>query len=98
MGAVEGADSPATTTAQAAFAAWLRRTRDLIWRLVVATVGSCMRYRVTGLAAEAAFFAVLSVPPLIFAIAGAIGFVTDRFSPAQVENVRQAVIDLSSQA
>ena len=57
-----------------------------------------MRYRVTGLAAEAAFFAVLSVPPLIFAMAGAIGFVTDQFSPAQVADVRQAVIDLSEQA
>lgn len=78
--------------------AWLRRTRHLVWRLVVTTVGSCMRYRVTGLAAEAAFFAVLSVPPLIFAMAGAIGFVTDQFSPAQVENVRQAVLDLSEQA
>ena len=44
-----------------------------------------MRYRVTGLAAEAAFFAVLSVPPLIFALAGAIGYVTDQFSPAQVD-------------
>ncbi|WP_028645225.1 YihY/virulence factor BrkB family protein [Nocardioides sp. URHA0020] len=98
MGAVEGAESPATPTTQASLAAWLRRTRDLVWRLVVATVGSCMRYRVTGLAAEAAFFAVLSVPPLIFAMAGAIGFVTDQFSPAQVADIRQAVIDLSEQA
>jgi membrane protein len=89
----------ASASAQrAAVAAWLRRTRDLIWRLVVTTVGSCMRYRVTGLAAEAAFFAVLSVPPLIFAMAGMIGFVTDQFSPEQVENVRQAVLDLSEQA
>ena len=86
------------TAEPGAFVDWLRRVRALIWRLVVTTVGSCMRYRVTGLAAEAAFFAVLSVPPLIFAMAGAIGFVTDRFSPAQVENVRQAVIDLSEQA
>lgn len=75
---------------------WLARVGHTIWRLVVATVGSCMRYRVTGLAAEGAFFAVLSVPPLIFAMAGAIGYVTDRFSPAQVEDVRQAVVDLSS--
>jgi len=90
---------PAAATVQpAAFTQWLRRVRDLVWRLVVTTVGSCMRYRVTGLAAEAAFFAVLSVPPLIFAMAGMIGFVTDQFSPAQVENVRQAVIDLSSRA
>ena len=55
-----------------------------------------MRHRVTGLAAEAAFFAVLSVPPLIFALAGSIGYVTDQFSAAQIEDVRRAVIDLAS--
>ena len=70
----------------------------MIWRLIVTTVGSCMRYRVTGLAAEAAFFAVLSVPPLIFAMAGAIGYVSDRFPPADVADVRNAVIDLSERA
>jgi len=76
---------------------WVR-TREQTWRLVVTTVSSCLRYRVTGLAAEAAFFAVLSVPPLIFAMAGAIGYVTDRFTPAQVADVRAAVIDLSERA
>lgn len=79
-----------------AVGAWLTRVRHTVWRLVVTTVGACMRYRVTGLAAEGAFFAVLSVPPLIFAMAGAIGYVTEQFSPTQVEDVRQAVIDLSS--
>ncbi len=76
----------------------LERAREVLWRLVVTTVSSCLRYRVTGLAAEAAFFAVLSVPPLIFAMAGAIGYVTDRFSPAQIADIRQAVIDLSERA
>jgi membrane protein len=76
----------------------LHRARELVWRLVVTTVGSCLRYRVTGLAAEAAFFAVLSVPPLIFALAGAIGFVTDQFSAAQVNDVRDAVVHLSERA
>ncbi|WP_134741599.1 YihY/virulence factor BrkB family protein [Nocardioides sp. 503] len=73
-----------------------RRFLDTFWRLVVTTVSACLRYRVTGLAAEAAFFAVLSVPPLVFALAGAIGYVSERFTAAQVEDVRQAVIDLSS--
>jgi membrane protein len=76
----------------------LARAREVLWRLIVTTVSSCLRYRVTGLAAEAAFFAVVSVPPLIFAMAGAIGYVTDRFSPAQVADVRAAVIDLSERA
>jgi membrane protein len=76
----------------------LSSLREHLWRVIVHTVGSCMRYRVTGLAAEAAFFAVLSVPPLIFALAGAIGYVSDQFPQAQVEDVRQAVLDLSSRA
>ncbi|MFN8194194.1 MAG: YihY/virulence factor BrkB family protein [Nocardioidaceae bacterium] len=79
-------------------AGWPRRLGSVFWRLVVTTVGSCMRYRVTGLAAEAAFFAILSIPPLVFALAGAIGFVSDQFSQAQVEDFRQAVIDLSNRA
>ncbi len=74
-----------------------RAPAHTLWRLIVTTVGCCMRYRVTGLAAEAAFFAVLSVPPLVFAMAGAVGYVSDRFSAAQVEEVRQAVIDLCGQ-
>lgn len=94
MVSTEGAESRSRTPA----AAWLRRRRDLLWRLLVTTVGSCLRYRVTGLAAEAAFFAVLSVPPLIFALAGAIGFVTDQFSAGQVADVREGVIRLSEQA
>ncbi len=74
----------------------VRRIAHLVWRLVVITVGSCLRYRVTGLAAEGAFFAVLSVPPLIFALAGGVGYVTDHFTAAQVEEVRRAIVDLFS--
>ncbi|WP_084653626.1 YihY/virulence factor BrkB family protein [Nocardioides insulae] len=70
-------------------------TTDLLWRLVVATVSSCLRYRVTGLAAEGAFFAVLSVPPLIFALAGAVGFLTEQFDVAQVEEMRQGIVEAS---
>ena len=71
-----------------------RRAAHTTWRLVVTTVASCLKYRVTGLAAEGAFFAVISVPPLIFALAGAIGYVSDQFDPAQVDDVRRAVLDL----
>ncbi|MFC5730183.1 MULTISPECIES: YihY/virulence factor BrkB family protein [Nocardioides] len=76
--------------------AWLRRFGHLVWRLIVTTVSSCLRYRVTGLAAEGAFFAVVSVPPLIFAMAGGVGYVTDHFTAAQVAEVRQAVVELFS--
>ena len=72
--------------------------RDAVWRLVVSTVGTCMRHRVTGLAAEAAFFAVLSLPPLIFALAGSIGYVFAQFSESQIDEVRDTIISLASQA
>jgi membrane protein len=74
----------------------LQRAAHLVWRLIVTTVGSCLKYRVTGLAAEGAFFAVVSVPPLIFALIGGVGYVTDSFSSAQVEDVREAILDLFS--
>jgi membrane protein len=74
---------------------WARRVLHDLWRVIVNTVGSCIRNRVTGLAAEAAFFAVLSVPPLVFALAGAIGYVGDQFTTAQIDDVRDAVLELS---
>lgn len=76
----------------------LAGARHLLWRLVVTTFGACLRNRVTGLAAEAAFFAILSVPPLVFALAGAIGYVSEHFSQAEVEEVRSFVVELSSRA
>jgi membrane protein len=54
--------------------------------------------RVTGLAAEAAFFAVLSLPPLIFAFAGSIGYVLDHVADEQVADLRQSVLDLAGRA
>ena len=74
------------------------QARSALWRLIVSTVSTCMRNRVTGLAAEAAFFAVLSLPPLVFALAGSIGYVFARFSDTQIEDVRRTVLDLASQA
>jgi membrane protein len=64
--------------------------------VVARTFGACLRYRVTGLAAEAAFFALLSLPPLIFGLAGAIGFVAQRFSVTTVAEFRTQVLDLAS--
>ncbi|GAA2104029.1 YihY/virulence factor BrkB family protein [Microlunatus panaciterrae] len=69
-----------------------------VWRLLAQTVGACFRYRVTGLAAEAAFFAILSLPPLIFGLAGAIGYVANRFDVKTVSNFRSQVLALASRA
>jgi len=98
MGATESQSGPRAGRLPEWVPAWAHQLGGVLWRLIVSTVGSCMRYRVTGLAGEAAFFAVLSVPPLIFMLAGGIGIVSDRFTPAQIADVRSAIIDLSQRA
>lgn len=61
-------------------------------RLVVSTTRICFRYRVTGLASEAGFFALLSLPPLILGLFGSIGYVgrtIDRATQEEmVKNIR----------
>ncbi len=71
------------------------RAGTAIWRLVTATVGAIFRYRVTGLAAEAAFFAILSLPPLVFGLAGTIGYVVERYSVTQVEAFEAQMLELA---
>jgi membrane protein len=73
---------------------WAGRT----WRLITDTTAICVRYRVTGLAAEAAFFGVLSLPPLIFGIAGAIGFFTSTLDIRTLAGFRGQLVELSSRA
>jgi membrane protein len=68
------------------------------WQVVAQTISACLRHRVTGLAAEAAFFAILSLPPLIFGLAGAIGYVADRFDVQTIANFRVEVLRLSLRA
>ena len=75
--------------------AWAK-IRGMTWRLVVSTVGTCYRNRVTGLAAEAAFFALLSLPPLIFALVGTIGYVFESFSDSRSAEIKVAVVEASS--
>ena len=44
-------------------------------RLTIETIRVCLRYRVTGLASEAGFFALLSLPPLVLGLFGGVGYV-----------------------
>ena len=77
---------------------FLASAKDVSWRLLTATVGACFRYRVTGLAAEAAFFAILSLPPLVFGLAGSIYFIVRRVDPDQIQFLKTQIIDLAGQA
>lgn len=64
-----------------------RRPVRATWDLLVATVGVCMRYRVTGLAAEAGFFALLSLPPLVLGLAGTAAWVGSEMGTATREQL-----------
>ncbi|WP_203566550.1 YihY/virulence factor BrkB family protein [Aestuariimicrobium ganziense] len=66
----------------------------VVWR----TIQAGMRYRVLGLAAESAFFALLSLPPLLFGLAGSIGFLTKTFSVQTVAQFRADIVALASRA
>ncbi|HET7476631.1 MAG TPA: YihY/virulence factor BrkB family protein [Dermatophilaceae bacterium] len=60
-------------------------------RLTAETVRVCMRYRVTGLASEAGFFALLSLPPLLFGLFGGVGYVGRWLGPDTVAQVSEAI-------
>lgn len=62
------------------------------WRLTARTLIDAADDRVPGLAAEAAFFAVLSLPPLMLAVLGAIGYL-----PVDVDAVQQAIAAVAGQ-
>ncbi len=53
-------------------------------RLTLQTFNTCLRYRVTGLAAEAAFYMLLSLPPLVLGLFGGLGYVGRWLGPETV--------------
>ena len=65
-------------------------------RLIVATIRISLRYRVTGLASEAGFFALLSLPPLVLGLFGGLGYVGGMLGPATVTQVRQDINEYAS--
>ncbi|MFE0425711.1 YihY/virulence factor BrkB family protein [Streptomyces sp. NPDC058953] len=69
--------------------------RKMAWLLLKDTVNSCIEYRILGLAAEAAFFTLLSLPPLMLGLLGLLGYIdswTDTTTVASIEkNILNAV-------
>jgi membrane protein len=81
-------ESPAVR-ASAVVAAVAPARRELLWRLIVTTVGSLHALPGHRPGGRGGVLRVLSVPPLIFALAGAIGYVSDRFTPARSRRARR---------
>ncbi|MBM6403953.1 YihY/virulence factor BrkB family protein [Phycicoccus sp. CSK15P-2] len=66
-------------------------------RLTVVTTRVCLRYRVTGLASEAGFFALLSLPPLVLGLFGGLGYLQSAFGRDTVDEVRRAILVYAEQ-
>ncbi|MFI0486077.1 YihY/virulence factor BrkB family protein [Actinomadura sp. 9N215] len=67
------------------------------WTLIKGTAVGAFRYRVTGLAAEAAFFALLSLPPLVIGLIGTMGHLRGVIGPDTVNDMRNWVIENAQQ-
>lgn len=66
-------------------------------RLTLETLRVCMRYRVTGLASEAGFFALLSLPPLVLGLFGGVGYIGPWLGSGRVHQVTTAIEAYASQ-
>ncbi|MBO8194449.1 YihY/virulence factor BrkB family protein [Streptomyces oryzae] len=69
--------------------------RRMAWLLLKDTVNSCMEYRVLGLAAEAAFFTLISIPPLLLGVIGLLGYL-DWIGADTIEMIRRNFLDASA--
>lgn len=75
---------------------WNRWTRSFVPRLLIATVSASLRYRVTSLAGEAAFFALMSLPPLLLGLVGTLGYLVGILGHGTVSRVEQTVVQAAS--
>lgn len=62
------------------------------WRVVRRTAASAWEDRVLGLSAEAAFWALLSLPPLLLAVLGTVGYLGVVFGPDLLTQVHRQIL------
>ncbi|WP_407699133.1 YihY/virulence factor BrkB family protein [Streptomyces alkaliterrae] len=70
--------------------------RRLVWLLLKDTVNSCIEYRILGLAAEAAFFTLLSLPPLLLGLIGLLGYLDVWIGTDTIASVRENILEASA--
>ncbi|MGW4894455.1 YihY/virulence factor BrkB family protein [Kitasatospora sp. NPDC004240] len=66
--------------------------RSTAWALIKDTTNTCVEYRVTGLAAEAAFFTLLSIPPLLLCLAGTLGYLDEFLGAGTIDKLKQDIL------
>jgi membrane protein len=73
----------------------VQRPVRLAWQLIRETARSSVGDRVSGLAAEAAFFMILSVPPALLALLGGIGYVGPLLGEGVVDEIRRQAVSVA---
>lgn len=68
----------------------------LLWLLGKDTAKSCSEHRIVGMAAEAAFFTLLSLPPLLLGLVGLLSSLDAAAGTNSLETVRGHILDASS--
>ncbi|WP_231333602.1 YihY/virulence factor BrkB family protein [Actinomadura graeca] len=91
-GAGTGPQGPGTGL-PARVRAGARTAARTVWTLVRGTAVAAFRHRVTGLAAEAAFFALLSLPPLVIGLIGTMGHFRGALGAETVAEIRSWLIE-----
>ncbi|MFE7510050.1 YihY/virulence factor BrkB family protein [Streptomyces sp. NPDC057540] len=66
--------------------------RKMVWLLLKDTVNSCIEYRILGLAAEAAFFTLLSLPPLLLGLIAVLGYADDWTNTDTVASIQANIL------
>lgn len=64
----------------------------MVWLLLKDTVNSCIEYRILGLAAEAAFFTLLSLPPLLLGLIALLGYADDWTNTDTVASIQENIL------
>lgn len=62
------------------------------WTLTKKTAHACLQHRMAGLAGEAAFFTLISMPPLLLGLVGTIGYLMEVIGPDTVGAVRFGLV------
>ncbi|GAA3793825.1 YihY/virulence factor BrkB family protein [Streptomyces phyllanthi] len=96
--ASSSSESPENTSGRLHRARALYRNvskRRTAWLLLKDTVNSCIEYRILGLAAEAAFFTLLSVPPLLLSMIGLLGYVDDWTGANTIASLQNNLLEAS---
>ncbi len=88
---VAGVTKPAATPAPQVGG----RRESRPWQLVTGTIVKAWKDRILGLSAEAAFWQLLSLPPLVLALLGGLGYFGDALGAGTVATAEKSILNLA---